>query len=79
MGLTFISVYNKLKQVLNVLFNLSGGIRTDDTLMHEALREALAKPFSFALPLIARKISLGCVCNYMKKPQPHVMRLCPIG
>ena len=31
-----------MKQILNVPFKLSGGIRIDDTPMHEALREALA-------------------------------------
>lgn len=35
-------VYNKLKQSLNVPFRLSGARRTDDTPMHEAIREALA-------------------------------------
>lgn len=38
----YFRVYNKLKQVLNVPFKLSGGMRIDDTPMHEALREALA-------------------------------------
>lgn len=38
----YFRVYNKLKQILNVPFKLSGGIRIDDTPMHEALREALA-------------------------------------
>lgn len=38
----YFRVYNKLKQSLHVPFKLSGGMRVDDTPMHEALREALA-------------------------------------
>ena len=38
----YFRVYNKLNLSLNVPFKLSGGIRIDDTPMHEALREALA-------------------------------------
>lgn len=38
----YFRVYNKLTQNIKVPFQLEGGIRIDDTPIHEALREALA-------------------------------------
>ena len=52
----YFRVYNKLTQDIKVPFKMEGGVRVDDTAVHQALREALAIAWSMRIIMAGRDL-----------------------